>query len=487
MSITKSIKNLASDSLIYGLSGILTRFIGVFLTPIYTRVYSPDDYGVIGILTNTYLLISIILVFALDNSTARWFYDTSVNSERKKIINTWLWFYLSFSLFAGVFFIFSAEFWAALLLEEYSNGAYLVKLLAVTFPLLVWPSVGVNVLRFERKAKKAVFLSLFQSITLILLNVLFVVILRKGVEGVYYAQLTGAIFTLPVVIYFLRKWIGNPIMFDFGLFKLMFKYALPFVPASIGYWIVNLSGVFFINEYLEKSDVGLYQIGISIAAVTGLATTAFQQAWSPFAFSILNQPNSKEVYAASLQLYVLTVGLISTIISVFSYEALVILTTPDYYDATIVASILTFNYLLMGMSNIAALGASIAKKTAPLGFISIVSSIFLVGFNFTLIPFLGKEGAALSICLAQLIIPIYMFWKSQQLYYIPFNFLKNLLLISLFVFTSIASYFLPETEFFLKIVLKSLLLGIAFFGIAWINKSEILKIMDSLKIRNTVS
>jgi O-antigen/teichoic acid export membrane protein len=473
--------------MIYGLSGILTRFIGVFLTPIYTRVYTPDDYGVIGVLTNAFILITIFLVFAMDNSTARWFYDTEVGEERKRIINTWLWFYLVASLIATIFFFFTASFWAELVLDDFEGGSYLIKLLALTLPLLVLPSIGVNVLRFERKARRAVFLSLYQSLILIGFNVLFVVILRKGVAGVYYAQLCGAILTLPLAVYFLYHWIGLPSWFDWVKFKEMFRYALPFVPASLGYWIVNLSGIFFINEFLPKSEVGLYQIGISIAAVSALATTSFQQAWSPFAFSILNQPHAKEIYAASLQLYVLVVGLLCTLISVFAYEALVFLTTPAYYGAAVVASILTFNYLLMGLTNIAGLGASISKKTAPLGIISLISAGFLVLLNIVFIPRFGKEGAAISICIAQLIIPIYMFWKSQKLFYIPFNFSKNLFVFCVFILCSIASYHLPEGGFFFTIGLKTVLLGVTFAVISWLNKEELLKIRGIIKVRNSAS
>jgi O-antigen/teichoic acid export membrane protein len=487
MSIKGSLKVLASDSLIYGLSGIFTRFIGVFLTPIYTRVFSPDDYGIIGIITNGYILISIILVFSLDNSTARWFYDTEKTFERKKIINTWLWFYLSVSLLASFFFYFTADLWAKFFLDGYFNGGLLIKLLAISLPLLVWPAVSVNILRFERKAKQSVFLSLFQSLVLIGLNVLFVVILRKGVEGVYYAQLTGAILTLPLSAYFLRNWLGMPSWFNFEKFKEMLIYAIPFIPASLGYWVVNLSGVFFVNEYLTKSDVGLYQIGISIAAVAGLTTTAFQQAWSPFAFSILNQPESKPVYAASLQLYVFGVGLICTIISVFAHEALVILTTPDYYNAAIVASILTFNYLLIGLSNIAGLGASIAKKTAPLGIINLLSAGLLIGLNFFLIPYFGKEGAAISILIAQLVIPIYMFWKSQALYPIPFKFSKNIGILLIFISCSIVSYQLPESNIFYSVLMKVVLLGIAFAGLSWLNKTELLKLKNSFNSKVKLS
>ena len=41
-------KKLLGDSFIYGLSGIITSFIGVFLIPLYTTVFDPEDYGIIN-------------------------------------------------------------------------------------------------------------------------------------------------------------------------------------------------------------------------------------------------------------------------------------------------------------------------------------------------------------------------------------------------------------------------------------------------------
>lgn len=68
--------------------------------------------------------------------------------------------------------------------------------------------------------------------------------------------------------------------------KEMLKFSLPLFPASIAYWTINLSGLFFLNKYCDKSEVGLYQIGTSFASAVALITGAFQSAWGPFAYSI---------------------------------------------------------------------------------------------------------------------------------------------------------------------------------------------------------
>src|SRR6186713_2808853 len=77
---------LASDSLIYGIAGILTRFMSVWLVPIYTRLFSPEDYGVLSLVGSTFSVVAVFAVLALDNSAARWYWDTEDDSDRKRTI-----------------------------------------------------------------------------------------------------------------------------------------------------------------------------------------------------------------------------------------------------------------------------------------------------------------------------------------------------------------------------------------------------------------
>ena len=48
--------------------------------------------------------------------------------------------------------------------------------------------------------------------------------------------------------------------------------------------------------YFTKNtvEVGLFGIGAMLASVLGMFTGAFQQAWGPFAFSLINNPDAIE-------------------------------------------------------------------------------------------------------------------------------------------------------------------------------------------------
>ncbi|MBK6991974.1 MAG: hypothetical protein IPH34_09135 [Chitinophagaceae bacterium] len=84
------LKGLLSDSVIYGLSGIISSFISIFLIPLYTNVFEPSDYGIISILTTTSVVLNILLIFSLDNSAAVWFWDKPDILERKKLLTAGL-------------------------------------------------------------------------------------------------------------------------------------------------------------------------------------------------------------------------------------------------------------------------------------------------------------------------------------------------------------------------------------------------------------
>src|SRR4030042_5145246 len=102
------IKKLLSETLIYGLSGVSSGLLTILFVPIYTRIFSPEDYGVMGLVTTTMALLSILIVLSLDNSAHRWFWDTEDIHDRKTTLATWTWCQIVVSLIlAGLLFILS--------------------------------------------------------------------------------------------------------------------------------------------------------------------------------------------------------------------------------------------------------------------------------------------------------------------------------------------------------------------------------------------
>jgi O-antigen/teichoic acid export membrane protein len=413
-------KQLASESLVYGLSGVLSSFLSFFLVPFYTRVFSPEDYGVLSLVTTTMALLAIFVVLALDNSAHRWYWDTEDLHERKVTLASWTWCQISISLAFGSLVFFLSP-WLGRVLVGREDAVFYFRLAAMTLPLGVLNMVILNWFRMQRRPWAALFFSLSTNLFNFLLTLTLVVLLRWGLTGVYVAQAISFAIGTTLAALWLGDWIAFR-RFQWSRLTAMLKYALPMVPAGIAYFIVNLSSRYFIRGFLSTSEVGVYQVGSTVAYVVALVTGAFQFAWGPFAMSIHKQSDSKKVYAEVLLAYLWVTCLISTVISLFSTEILSFFATESYMGASRIVSILSFNYVVIGLGYIATIGPSIMKTTKPYGIAMVIAGGLNIVLNFILVPRFGKEGSAAATLIAQFIVPVYVFYYSQRLYPIPYRF-----------------------------------------------------------------
>jgi O-antigen/teichoic acid export membrane protein len=455
--IGKQLKQLGGETIVYGISGTISRFIGIFLVPLYTRVFSPEDYGVIAILTSIIALLSTMVILGMDNSSARWFYDSDERSRRAGIISSWFWCQLLVSSSVAVLLFVFSEPIAQLLFQDIGLAS-LIKLAAPLIPLSSFSKVFGNLLRYQRKAWFTMIYFTASSLVTIGMIFLFVLVLKQGITGWITGQVLAAVLAGFVSIFLLGSWI-NPFRVSRTLLKEMLAFGLPLVPAAAAIWITASSDRLILQLFRETSEVGIYAIAASIAAGMALITTAFQMAWGPFAFSLIHTEESEKVYSKVLSIYALLGGFLGTALSLFSPWILILLTTPAYYAAVTSIPFLVFAYLAIGANYIFSLGAGIVKKSTPVAlsiFIGAATSILL---NFLLIPVLGKEGAAISNLTAYTAAAVYMYLRSQKLYPLPYR-ISDVLICFIFAWILIAidRLFLPSTGI-LALVMRLTMLG----------------------------
>ncbi len=65
------LKQLAGQTMIYGLSTILARIINFLFVPIYTRLLSPESYGVVTEFMAYIAVLQVVLVLGLETGCFR--------------------------------------------------------------------------------------------------------------------------------------------------------------------------------------------------------------------------------------------------------------------------------------------------------------------------------------------------------------------------------------------------------------------------------
>jgi O-antigen/teichoic acid export membrane protein len=444
MTTRKYLSRLAGESAIYGISGTIARFIGVFLIPVYTRVFSPSEYGVVTLIDTFTGLIAIFVVLGLDNSSARWFYDTAEMHHRKVTIASWFWCQFGVGCAASIV-LFSFAPQVSLLLLGSAGHAALIRLAAFVIPLGALVKLTGSWLRYQRRAWTTSIFSTINTLGIIGLTVLFVLYYRWGLTGIYSARLIWGAVIAVVAAVILGSWIA-PTHFSWGRLKPMLIFGLPLVPAAIASWVQASSNRLILQGFWDKSEVGLYAIAVSVSSGVALFADAFRQAWGPFAYSILKEEHARAGYARVLTAYAFVGCFLSTGVSLFSMVIFSVLTTQKYFAAASSVPFLTFTFVIDGSLSIAALGPSIVKKSMPIATSIFVAALASLLFNFALVPFLGRDGAAIASMLSSLAAVAYLFPVSQKSYPIPYRFGPVLLSAGFsWVLIAVDKFLVPDT------------------------------------------
>ena len=425
MKVADLIKQLLSESAVYGFSSVLSRFAQVLLMPLYTRFLTPGDYGVMAIVTTASTVAGIIVTFQLNSSAFRWFLDTEDEDDRKTTMSSWAWCQLVSSAFlVGLVYFYDTAFGISIQndQETIAVGTYLLLALSTVF-FSTFELVFLSLLRIQRRKWQTLVVTLFGLALTVAITIILVVVFEMGLYGIYLAALLASIIKAGFYSIFLANWI-LPRYFRYQRLKEMLKYSLPFIPAGLSLWVIGLIDRFFLIKYTNSYETGLYQLSNTIASVLTVITTGFLQAWSPFAFSISDLPNAKETYASVLEIFLIITCVLTIAVSYFSPEILYFLATPTFYQSYDTVGILCLSNSLLGVYQIVAIGLALRKKTTPIFYATLFASIFNVAANFVLIPMYGRHGAAWVTLLSTLIIPIYLFPIAQRNYFIPYRLVK---------------------------------------------------------------
>lgn len=420
MGVAARLKQLAGESVIYGLAGVAQRFLVLFMVPLYTRLFSPADFGILALVNATTSLVTIFAVLALDNSAHRWYWDTEDEADRRRTVASWAWCQLTVASVLGLGIFLSAEQLAELIVENPVATEYF-QIIALE-PLLMASGMFLNAwLRMQRRAKATAVFGLGTSFFTLGLTAILLLVFDWGLEAIFWARLAGGGLRTGIAVLLMGSWL-SPRYFDRPRLWELLRFAAPMIPASLSLWMIQSSDRFFIQHFEDGGEVGLYQIGTNLATAVSMLTAAFTRAWSPFAFSIHKEPDAREVYASVLLVYMWISCAVACAVTLYAEELLLVLTTAEYLPAATVVGPLAVSFALSGVTFIAALGPAIVKTSRPTATAVMISAVLNVVLNALLIPQWGKEGAAVATLASQMVVPVYLFRASQSLYPIPYRF-----------------------------------------------------------------
>ena len=91
----KEIINLSKNTLIYGLGHILARIITFLLLPLYTNIFTPEEYGVISLAYVFMGFMSVVMHYGLDAALMKRYVESDLEQKTIHFSSAWISFLIT--------------------------------------------------------------------------------------------------------------------------------------------------------------------------------------------------------------------------------------------------------------------------------------------------------------------------------------------------------------------------------------------------------
>ena len=448
------IKQFVKHSFIYTFGNILTRGIGIFLIPIYTRYLSPTEYGIIDLFSIIASLISLTIALEISQAIARYYQDVHTQKEKAAYTSTAFIFTLTmYGLYIFISILFQDTFTVWLLDDIKYRTLFILATLAIATNGIFYFTQ--NQLKWQIQPKDSVMVSIVNVFLIASISIYLLVVQNLKIESIFIAQIIGNTFSSFLSIFFTRNSYRS--VFVLSYLKKMLHYSYPLVFSSISVFVALYIDRIMIKEFLGLSELGIYGIAYRFASITGILMIGFQQSLTPLIFKHYKDKNTPAQISKVFNIFVIFALTIYMGSVLFSKEIILFLTTSQYSEAS---TYIPFLVLILFLNNMYIFfpGLSIVKKTKLLASLNFFGAIINSVFNYILVQRFGLDGIVFATLLSSFIVLMIRIPLSNHYYRISYEW-KKIFLLSLVTITMgyVLMYYFHEINTF-NLILKFLLI-----------------------------
>ncbi|MDX1904761.1 MAG: polysaccharide biosynthesis C-terminal domain-containing protein [Thermonemataceae bacterium] len=498
-----SLRSLASDTVWYGLSNIISRLGSYLLTPIHTKIFLPEQYGIISDLYIYVAFLNVIYTFGTETSYFRFANDF----DEKKIYNQNFTSLLLYSLFlSGSMLVFASPISSFLGYEGKEHYIWYLSLLLAVDTLLSLPFAR---LRWLKKQKLFAFAKFFNIALYIFLNIFFLWFCNGIAQGEYlvflqdfmltwfdtkdliaYVFLAQLLANAPLLWLLRKEILSYRFSWDKTLAKKVFSYSYPLVILGLAGTLNSVSDRFFIKNYLPETFgdnmkmVGVYGAAIKFSVFISVLIQGYRFAAEPFFFAKAKDKNAPELLAQAMKYFVIVACIAVLGVSLnLDWLKLLLLRNRVYDEGLVIVPVFLFANLFLGVYYNLTAWFKIADKTQFGTYITLIGAFITIISNLALLPVLGILGSAVASLLTYFSMSFLSYYWGQRYFPIPYNLY---LILGYILFAAVLVYlasWLDTEAIFLKIMLKNALLLLFIVPVFFLERSVLLIFWYKIKKR----
>jgi len=449
-----SLSNPVKVSLWFSIASFLQMGINFLTAPIFARLLSSEEFGIVNVYNSWSILLLIILSFSLYKSLMNLYvkYD---NKEKTLSIVISLSLLITI-LWLVIFLIFYKEISALLGLSEILSLSIFINVV-FTGAINCWTIFK----KYTYDYKSIILYTLLTTIISALVSIIVVVFFYQSAEGrILPRVLITAFVSIPILIAVFKK--GKKI-YDKEIWKFSIIFSGSLIPHYLSEFILSSSDKLMINYILDSTAVAIYSIAYTIGSIITVLTIAINASFAPYQYQMIKKQEYKKLSKSADTVFIL-VAFFVIIIMFFSYEIVWLYGGQKYLQsASLIIPIglgVFFNYMFQLFARVQEYFERKKMVVIP----SVLAATLNIVLNLIFIPKYGFQAAAYTTFLSYALFCFihYLFYRSTIKKYLNNQAIyngKNLLVISAsVVVVSIAISFINNNIIVRIIILISIIM-----------------------------
>jgi O-antigen/teichoic acid export membrane protein len=419
--MTAYLKRLVSSLAAYQVADVVSKFIAVLLLPVYTRYINPAGYGVVELLANGVIFISILVRFGIIEAFLRFYFVDEDHARRDVLIRRCALFLLVATTISSIVLAAFAGPLSRIVLSHYDPTTFLVAVLGLwSFTNL---ELAYAVLRVDERLRLYAAASLTNVLLTIAASLALVVGLHDGARGLLLGNYGASTVVLLALWWKLRDRLAPRRVHSEPLRELL-HFGLPTVPAEASVYALSIIDRYYIYHARSPALAGLYSIAVKLAGAVAFIVRAFQYAWPPLAYSVTDDAEASRLYGLVTTYYLFVSGWVVAGLALLGRWVLRLLTAPSFYGAYKALPWVALGWAMYGLWVVFLVIAGRAKVTTrnfPAALGGLITNVILI---VVLVPIWGIAGAGIALCGAYVVMLVVMYLLTRHAFIVEFEWLR---------------------------------------------------------------
>lgn len=403
----RKIKNTLSvqdkASITYLAANIITKGLNFISLPIFTRLLTTQDMGVVTIFNSWQNIVYVIITLSLTSGSLNVGLMKYKNDRNKYLatIQTIITVIVGICIFGSLFFR-----------NELSSLLGISYKLIITLFLysLFNPAIegwyAKN--RYEYKYIGVALVTIISAVLSLIVSV-FAVYFARPLDEVNLGEVKIISQTVVIIafalFFYILNYIKSPRLFDKNMAKYSVVLSLPLIIHSLAKNILDISDRLMIDRYCGKSKAGIYGTVYTISTMSLIVWTAINNALVPDMFEKLSEEKYVDL-EARLRKILMLFSCIAVLMTLFGPEVLSIITTSEYREGLFIIPAVSAGIYFTALYNIYGNVILFKEKSNYLSFATAITAGINIVTNYIFINKFGYIAAAYTTLFSFIVLAI---------------------------------------------------------------------------------